>query len=92
MTDIIHDKEKKQFILPLENNLQAKIEYVLDGNTMLLTHSETPIELRGQGIGKQLVEKTFEKLTEGGYQATAVCSYIKVVAKRSEKWNKIIKH
>ena len=36
------------------------------------------------------MEKTFEKLTEEGYHAVAICSYIKAVARRSEKWNKII--
>lgn len=90
MSEIIHDKENKKFILPLENNLQATVEYTLEGNTMRLIYSETPPQLRGQGIGKELVEKTFEKLTEEGYQAIAICSYIRAVANRSEKWSKII--
>jgi len=41
-------------------------------------------------IGKVLVEKTFEKLTEEGYTAVAICSYVKAVASRSEKWKHII--
>lgn len=91
MSKIIHNKEKQQFILPLENNLEAKIEYKLNSeNVMYLTHSETPPELRGQGIGKELVEKTFEQLTNEGYKAVAICSYIKHVAEKSEKWSKII--
>ena len=57
---------------------------------MYLVHSEVPYNLRGQGIGKILVEKTFEKLTEEGYKAVAVCSYIQAVAKQSKKWNTII--
>jgi predicted GNAT family acetyltransferase len=93
MSQIIHDKENKKFILPLENNLFAKVEYSLDDtNTMRLIYSETPPQLRGQGIGKELVEKTFEKLTKEGYKAIAVCSYIRAEASRSEKWKGIIKH
>ncbi|WP_290682533.1 GNAT family N-acetyltransferase [Kordia sp.] len=57
---------------------------------MYLVHSEVPYNLRGQGIGKVLVEKTFEKLTDEGYKAIAICSYVKAVAKRSEKWKTII--
>lgn len=49
-----------------------------------------PYNLRGQGIGKVLVEKTFEQLTKEGYKAVAVCTYIKAVARRSDKWSKII--
>jgi len=37
-----------------------------------------------------LVNKTFEQLTHEGYKAVAVCSYIKAIVSRSEKWNKII--
>jgi len=57
---------------------------------MALNHSEVPYNLRGQGIGKVLVEKTFEQLTKEGYKAVAICSYIKVVARRSDKWSTII--
>ena len=88
--EIQHNKEKKQFILPLENNLEAYVEYRLNGNNMLLIHSEVPSELRGKGIGRELVIQAFEKLTEEGYQASASCSYIRAVAKRHPKWREII--
>jgi len=90
--DIIHDIPSKAFVLPLENGLKASVTYTLDTHTglMRLIRSEVPEQLRGHGIGKELVEKTFEKLTEEGYQAEAVCSYIKRVASHSNKWSSII--
>jgi len=87
--DIIHDKDNSRFTLDINGEL-AKVEYSLKKGKMYLVHSEVPFNLRGQGIGKVLVEKTFEKLTKEGYKAVAVCSYVKAIAKRSEKWNKII--
>jgi len=87
--DIKHDKENSRFILDINAEI-AKVDYKINTNKMYLTHAEVPYNLRGQGIGKVLVEKTFEKLTSEGYQAVAVCSYVKAVADRSEKWNKII--
>jgi predicted GNAT family acetyltransferase len=57
---------------------------------MYLVHSEVPYNLRGQGIGKVLVEKTFEKLTAENYNAVGVCSYIKAIKNRSEYWKEII--
>lgn len=87
---IIHDRERQEFVLPLEGGLRAFVAYSLDGNTMRLTYSEVPTSLRGQGIGKELVEKTFEQLTEEGYEAIAICGYIRAVARRSEKWSKVI--
>lgn len=72
------------------NGETAKVNYRMDNGKMYLTYSEVPSHLRGKGHGKKLVENTFAKLTEEGYTAVAVCSYIKAVARRSDKWNSII--
>lgn len=87
--DIKHDKDNNRFTLDINGEL-AKVEYRLKDGKMYLVHSEVPYNLRGQGIGKVLVEKTFEQLTEECYKAIAVCSYVKAVARRSDKWSKII--
>lgn len=86
---IVHDVENRKFTIDI-NGEEAKVEYHVKNGKLYLIHSEVPYNLRGQGIGKVLVEKTFEKLTEEGLKAIAVCSYIKAVARRSEKWNPII--
>ncbi|MCH5598923.1 GNAT family N-acetyltransferase [Niabella ginsengisoli] len=88
---IIHDKINKEFVLPMENGTKAKVSYVLDNaSEMRLVHSEVPLALRGKGIGKELVLKTFEQLTEEGYRAKAVCGYVRHIAKRDPKWSGII--
>jgi len=84
-----HDKEKKQFTLEINGEI-AKVDYSLRDGVMYLNHSEVPNNLRGQGIGKVLIEKTFQKLTEEGYKAVAVCSFIKAVKNKSTHWNNII--
>lgn len=86
---IIHDKEHQRFTLDINGEL-AKVDYQLRDGKMYLVHSEVPYNLRGQGIGKVLVEKTFEKLIEENYKVIAVCSYIKAVKNRSAYWNRII--
>ena len=90
--NIVHDSKNKKFILPLENNQEAIIKYTLDScNGMKLIHSEVPSSMRGKGIGKELVLKTFEKLSEEGYEAKAICSYIQLIAMQNSKWSTIIK-
>jgi len=86
---VLHDKENNQFTMDINGDI-AKVVYRMDDDKMYLTYSEVPYKLRGKGYGKVLVEGTFERLTTEGYKAVAVCSYIKAVAKRSEKWNSII--
>jgi len=86
---IRHEKDKKMFTMDIEG-ATAYISYLLKDGKMFLTYSEVPLPLRGKGYGKELVEKTFEQLTKEGYSAIAVCSYIKAVARGSEKWRTII--
>ena len=84
--DIVHEKENRRFTLDINGEL-AKVAYNIRDGKMYLNHSEVPYNLRGQGIGKVLVEKTFEQLTKEGYTAVAICSYIRAIAQRSEHWN-----
>jgi predicted GNAT family acetyltransferase len=87
--ELVHDEAQQQLVMDI-NGEQAKVEYQVKNDVLYLIHSEVPYALRGKGIGKVLVEKTFEKLTEEGHKAVAICSYIKAVASRSEKWKQII--
>ena len=82
MLDIDHDTENQEFTLNI-NGETAKVAYSLKNDIMYLNHSEVPYNLRGKGIGKVLVEKTFKKLAAEGYKAIAICSYIKAIAKQN---------
>jgi len=87
--DFVHDKAKQQFRLGVGQHI-ALVDYVMQGDKLMLTHSEVPVALRGQGIGKVLVDKTFEYLRDHQLQAHAVCSYIRVVAQRDPQWRGIV--
>lgn len=89
MLELKHNKEQQKYTLDI-NGEEARVDYVLKDGKMYLTHSEVPYNLRGQGIGKELVLKTFEKLTEEGHTAVALCSYIRAVKNRNEHWKNVI--
>jgi len=86
---MIHDEAYQKFSMDI-NGEEAKVEYTIRDGKMHLIHSEVPYQLRGKGIGKVLVEKAFEQLTNEGFEAVAICSYIKAIARRSEHWKTII--
>ena len=90
MTKIAHNKTAKKFAFTI-NGEEARVDYVLKEGTMYLVHSEVAYHMRGKGIGKEMVLQTFEKLTEEGFEAIAVCSYIKMIAQRSEQWRTSIR-
>ncbi len=86
---LVHDPRQQQFSLQVQG-ATCVVNYQMRGDTMYLVHSEVPVALRGQGAGRELVEKTFEHLEAQGIKAVAVCSYIRAVAQRSPKWSRII--
>ena len=93
ISKVIHDKENNQLYLEAEG-ARALIDYKIRKNRMYLTHSEVPVELRGNGIGKILVEKSLEKLLEESYdkeyKIIAKCSFIKYVVAKNPKWSEIV--
>ena len=89
ISEIQHYQEFKTFVMKVDDYFY-KIEYTEKDNCYYLVHSEVPKHLRGKGIGKELVEKTFEYLHLNQIKAIAVCSYIKAVANRSEKLKMLI--
>ncbi|NNK80321.1 MAG: N-acetyltransferase [Flavobacteriales bacterium] len=86
---IIHDSIAKRFILEVDGK-QAFVNYSLKDGIMRLLYAETPFELRGQGIGHELVEKTFDYIREHDMKAIAICGFIRAVRYSSDKWNDCI--
>jgi len=87
--EFIHDKNQQQFRLLLDPEV-AVVDYKMKDDVMHLTFAGVPEHLRGKGLGKILVENTFEYIEQHNVKAVAICPFIKLVAGRSEKWSKII--
>ena len=83
---LVHDTAAQRFRLPLDEG-EAYVAYrEKDGGTLHLIYAETPREQRGQGIGKELVEKTFDHIKAHELRAVAVCPFIRSVLRSSERW------
>ena len=79
-----HDESLQEFSLNI-NGAKAFISYSKEDGIIYLNHTEVPASLRGQGVGKMLVERTYEYIQEKNLQAVAVCSYAKSVSDRINK-------
>ena len=56
--------------------------YRLDGDRVVLVHTEVPAELAGQGVGSKLAEGAFELIRESGRKAVTKCSFMAQWASR----------
>ncbi|CAN5730319.1 GNAT family N-acetyltransferase [soil metagenome] len=89
-------------ILTLKNNEQRKrfeterdgktafIDYTIRGNTYNLTHTEVPEEIRGKGIGTQLVKRTLDFIKESRKSVNPACPFVAQVIKKNAEYKSLI--
>jgi uncharacterized protein len=84
--EIEHQTDQSRYVLKDGDAIVGVVEYVQDGTSMSLVRAEVPRELRGQGLGAQLVRGTLEAIRDtGGLSVVPVCPYIaKFMMKNSE--------
>lgn len=70
------------FFIEVDNKHKAYITYSKRGDHYTLDHCEVPSSLRGRGIGKEVVTKTFDYLRPKNVDVTIHCSYIRNIVDR----------
>lgn len=71
---IIDDTAQEQFAVSMDG-ATARLEYELDGDRLLLLHTEVPEAFRGQGVGGQLVEAALARARADGLTIVPWCAY-----------------
>ena len=93
ISDITHDTKNSQLTMEVDG-FGALIDYKIRSGRMYLTHSEVSTELRGNGIGKILIEKSLELLVKEGYDKEFViiakCPFIKYVVAKNPRWKGVV--
>jgi predicted GNAT family acetyltransferase len=71
----VGDDAEHQRFLYQEDGLDAQLVYRLDGNRLILVHTEVPDALAGRGIGGSLVRAAAERAETSGETLVPWCSY-----------------
>ncbi|MBC7576179.1 MAG: N-acetyltransferase [Tardiphaga sp.] len=73
---VVHDdKANDRFVLDVGGTV-AFANYRLAGDRVIITHTETPPALRGQGIASRLVAGALELIRADGHKVIAGCSFV----------------
>lgn len=72
---IIHNSASRRFETTVDGHLSV-VEYRLEGNTIILTHTEVPEALRGRGLASQLVEAAVTFARTEKKRLGSECSYV----------------
>jgi hypothetical protein len=75
MADVVNNKAQSRFELDVEGGI-AFANYRLTPQAVIITHTETPRALRGQGIASQLVEGALALIRADGRKVIAGCGFV----------------
>ena len=75
MTMVRDNKTQSRFELDVADGT-AFANYRLTPTAVIITHTETPRALRGQGIASRLVEGALELIRADGRKVVAACAFV----------------
>jgi uncharacterized protein len=75
MTDVRNNRTKSRFELGVEGEV-AFANYRRTPSSVIITHTETPRELRGRGIASELVQGALELIRADGLKVVAGCGFV----------------
>ncbi|GIT97312.1 GNAT family N-acetyltransferase [Sulfurovum sp. TSL1] len=82
---LIHNEDECKYEYHIDDHV-AYITYEDQNGNMLLTETQVPDALAGQGLAKTLLEDVLEEIRKANKKAVAKCSYIeKYQEKNPEK-------
>ncbi len=75
MAAVRDNKTQNRFELDVEGAV-AFANYRLTPTAVIITHTETPRSLRGQGIASELIKGALELIRADGRKVVAGCSFV----------------
>ena len=83
------DKKRKSFIAEVDGH-EAYLDYTLSNDKIILTHTYTPIELRGKGLAGQIVKFAFDYAKKQNLKVVPSCPYIFTFLKKNEEYRELV--
>lgn len=88
MLDIRHDEHAQRFEARVDG-LICEIDYLREGEQLVITHTGTDPALRGRGLAAQMVEQVLAWLAPQGVQLVPACSYVQTYLARHSHWQRL---
>ncbi len=86
---VVDHPKARRFELAIGGDIAAAY-YRIQGDVVVLTHTEVPQEHSGQGVGTRLAEAVFEEIGRSGRKAVVKCPFMSRFATRHPEYAKLI--
>ena len=87
----IYNNKKGSFFIEDNGKKTATLDYMITANKKLvINHTEVDDSLKGQGVGKKLLEKLVEYSRQQNMKVIPHCSFADAVLNRTPEWRDIL--
>jgi len=84
MTTISHDARALKFTTMVDGS-RGELDYTLNGNVMVITHTRVPPAIRGRGVAAELMAAALHAAQASGWSVKPACSYAVAYMARDSK-------
>ncbi len=88
--EITHNLAEHRFETWIDGKL-SKLDYLQDGNTIVMTHVGVHPDLRGQGVAGRLTEVALEYARGKSLRVIPMCSYVAAFIRRNPEFAELTK-
>ncbi len=88
--NVVHNVKQKRFEFRV-NAYLAELDYVLQGHTIVFTHTYVPPALEGQGIGSKLAKAALTYAQENSLKVRTLCWFVDGYIKRHREFQGLVK-
>lgn len=88
--DVRHNPAEQRFEMDTPGGA-AFAAYHRDGDTLIVTHTETPRSVRGRGYGDLLVKGVLDAARAEGLKITPLCSFVAAYMRRHPETQDVLK-
>jgi predicted GNAT family acetyltransferase len=89
--NVTNNTQRQQFQLSLDGEI-AHLEYRMDGDMIVLMHTEVPERLGGRGIASELAAAAFDYAKAHNKRVKVYCPFVKTWLTRHPEWDYLVVH
>ena len=89
MSEVKHDSQTQEFFIETPEG-KAFLHYEQEGAALNFHHTFVPPELRGKGLGEQIVKAGFDYVERNKLKVIPSCPYVARLVMKNPDWKKLV--
>ncbi len=86
--EVIHNPAENRFEAWVDGQL-AKLDYMEDGGTIVMTHVGVPYEFRGNGVAGKITQAGLDYAKAKFLRVIPMCSYVAAYIRRNPQYREL---